>query len=160
MSDFFTLFELPQNLAIDLRDLHARYRRLQNQYHPDNATQSDVLTQTHALQKSTTINDAYQTLKDPLKRALYLCQINNVKLPERDIPISILQTQMEWREALDEASADALPALITQLDQEYVNLMSTAHTCAENKDWLALMQVIMEWQFVEKVRQSAAERSN
>jgi molecular chaperone HscB len=58
------------------------------------------------MQWATRANEAYQTLKHPLKRASYLCELHGVDLgieSNTSMPTAFLMQQMEWREALDEA---------------------------------------------------------
>ena len=60
------------------------------------------------MQWATRANEAYQTLKKPLKRAAYLCELNGVDLQTESntaMPPDFLMQQMEWREALDDAQA-------------------------------------------------------
>ena len=58
------------------------------------------------MQWSVRINEAYQRLKDPLKRAAYLCELNAAPVNAENntaMPTEFLMQQMDWREALDEA---------------------------------------------------------
>ena len=58
------------------------------------------------MQWSVRINEAYQRLKDPLKRAAYLCELNGAPIDAENntaMPADFLMQQMDWREALDDA---------------------------------------------------------
>jgi len=115
--DDFTLFGLPQRFAQDRAAIDARWKELQREAHPDRFASQGSAAQRVALQWSVRINEAYQRLKDPLKRAAYLCELRGAAIDaERNtaMPPAFLMQQMEWREALDEASSgnelDALDA--------------------------------------------------
>jgi molecular chaperone HscB len=104
--DHFTLFGLPRLQALDRAALDTRRRDLQAQVHPDRFASEGAAAQRVAMQWAVRVNEAYTTLKDPLKRAAYLCELAGVPVDaERNtaMPPAFLVQQMEWREALDEA---------------------------------------------------------
>lgn len=114
--DDFTLFGLPPRFAQDRATIDARWKELQREAHPDRFAAQGSAAQRVAMQWSVRINEAHQRLKDPLRRAAYLCELRGAPIDaERNtaMPPEFLMEQMEWREALDEA--DGAPAL-EQLD--------------------------------------------
>ncbi len=70
--DYFTLFGLTPNYAIDSEQLTHRFQELQRQYHPDRFATCSEQEKMQALQHAATINAAYQSLRHPLKRAEYM----------------------------------------------------------------------------------------
>jgi len=109
-SSDFELFGLPQRFAQDAAAIAARWKELQREAHPDKFAAEGAAAQRVALQWSVRINEAYQRLKDPLKRAAYLCELRGAPIdPENNtaMPPEFLVEQMEWREALDDASGEA-----------------------------------------------------
>ncbi|MPN47218.1 Co-chaperone protein HscB [bioreactor metagenome] len=109
-SDDFELFGLPRRFAQERAQLDARWKDLQRQAHPDRFAAEGAAAQRVAMQWSVRINEAYQRLKDPLKRASYLCELNGVSIGAEDntaMPPAFLMQQMEWREALDDAADEA-----------------------------------------------------
>jgi len=113
--DDFTLFGLPQRQAVDAAALASQWRALQAQVHPDRFASEGAAAQRLAMQWAVRVNEAYQRLKDPLKRAAYLCELRGVPINAENntaMPGAFLMQQMEWREALDDAAdADAVQAL-------------------------------------------------
>jgi molecular chaperone HscB len=106
-SDDFELFRLPRQFAQDRLLLDARWKELQREAHPDRFAAQGGAAQRLAMQWSVRINEAYQRLKDPLKRAAYLCELNGAPVNAENntaMPSTFLMQQMEWREALEEAS--------------------------------------------------------
>ena len=61
---------------IDLNRLQQSYRIIQAEIHPDKFVSASQIEKNESLKKSTEVNDAYQTLKNPIKRARYLIKIN------------------------------------------------------------------------------------
>lgn len=120
-SNDFELFGLAQSFAQDRAQVDARWKDLQRQAHPDKFADQGAAAQRIAMQWSVRINEAYQRLKDPLKRAAYLCEINGAQVNAENntaMPAAFLMQQMAWREALDEAeSADDLEQISQQVQQ-------------------------------------------
>ncbi len=106
MENHFALFQMTPVFAIDAAQLDAAYRELQARVHPDKFAAATDAEKRVAMQWATRANEAYQTLKHPLKRASYLCELNGVDLgieSNTSMPTAFLMQQMEWREALDAA---------------------------------------------------------
>lgn len=102
----FELFDVPEQFAQNRTVLDARWKQLQREAHPDKFAAQGAAAQRVAMQWSVRINEAYQRLKEPLRRASYLCELNGVPInPETNtaMPSAFLMQQMTWREALDEA---------------------------------------------------------
>ena len=121
MQNHFELFHLPQRFAVDLKALEAAYREVQNQVHPDKFTNGTDSEKRVALQWAARANEAYQTLRNPFKRAAYLCELNGVDLQIESntaMPPGFLMQQMEWREALDDARDAADVDALSRLDRE------------------------------------------
>ena len=114
-SDDFELFGVPQRFAQDRAALDARWKELQREAHPDKFAAQGAAAQRVAMQWSVRINEAYQRLKDPMRRAAYLCELHGAPIQAEDntaMPAVFLMQQMEWREALEAArSAAELDAL-------------------------------------------------
>ena len=103
----FELFELPQQFALDRAQLDERWKGLQREVHPDRFAAQGAAAQRVAMQWSVRINEAYQRLKDPLKRAAYLCELRGQPVNAESnttMPPAFLMQQMEWREALEDTS--------------------------------------------------------
>jgi len=108
-SSDFELFGLPQRFAQERSGIDARWKELQREAHPDRFAAQGATAQRVALQWSVRINEAYQRLKDPLKRAAYLCERLSAPIDAEKntaMPTDFLVEQMEWREALDEAEGE------------------------------------------------------
>ena len=109
-SDDFEIFGVPRCFLQDRTQLDARWKDLQREAHPDRFAAQGPAAQRVAMQWSVRINEAYQRLKDPLKRAAYLCELHGAPIRAEDntaMPAQFLLQQMQWREALDEATGAA-----------------------------------------------------
>jgi molecular chaperone HscB len=104
--DHYALFGLPRGYAVDLGELDRRFLELQGRVHPDKHAHLGDSEKRLAMQWATRANEAYQTLKHPLKRARYLLDLVGVD-PQIEnntaMPMDFLIVQMEWREATAEA---------------------------------------------------------
>ena len=113
-SNDFELFGLPLQFAQNRAAIDLRWKELQREAHPDKFAAQGAAAQRVAMQWSVRINEAYQRLKDPLKRAAYLCELHGVPVNAENntaMPPAFLMQQMAWREALEEADSP------DQLDQ-------------------------------------------
>ncbi len=103
--NYFQLFDIENSFDIDLQNLSSSYQALQKAVHPDKYAHASEQEQRIAVQKSAQINDAYQTLKNPLLRAEYILVERGVDMPNEQSSFSdtsFLMHQMELREMLEE----------------------------------------------------------
>lgn len=101
--NYFQLFAIEVAFDVDLNHLSQSYQTLQKAVHPDRFAHASSQEQLLAVQKSAEINDAYQTLKQPLKRAEYILTLRGVEMPNEQQSFSdtsFLMQQMELREML------------------------------------------------------------
>jgi molecular chaperone HscB len=102
----FELFEIQAEFAQDRSVLDTKWKDLQREAHPDKFSAQGAAAQRIAMQWSVRINEAYNRLKDPLKRATYLCELNGAPIEAHtntSMPPAFMMMQIEWREALEEA---------------------------------------------------------
>jgi len=103
----FQLFGIEQTFHVDTAQLEDLFRALQAQVHPDRSAHLTDAEQRIAMQRSTLVNEAYQTLKSPIRRARYLLLLQGVDTQEETntaMPFDFLMAQMEWREAVSDAA--------------------------------------------------------
>lgn len=120
--DHFARLGLKRAFAIDGAALERAYFAAQRRFHPDRFAGRGAKEKTFSLQHATLINEAYETLREPLPRARYLLELEGRPLPGEDgktiADPALLMEAMEWREALEEAAPADLPALKAKLDAE------------------------------------------
>jgi molecular chaperone HscB len=108
--NYFQLFGIDSSFDIDLQNLSSSYQALQKAVHPDKFAHASEQEQRIAVQKSAHINDAYQTLKQPLQRAEYILVQRGVDMPNEQNTFgdtSFLMRQMELREMLEDVSSSS-----------------------------------------------------
>jgi molecular chaperone HscB len=81
--DYFTFFALPRKLNLDTAALEKEFYELSRRLHPDVYVRADSKEQHWSLEKSSQLNDAYRTLKDPIRRSEYLLRLEGVELEEQ-----------------------------------------------------------------------------
>lgn len=161
--DDFTLFGLPPQHALDATALANQWRALQSRVHPDRFASEGAAAQRLAMQWAVRVNEAYQRLKDPLKRGAYLCELRGVPINAENntaMPGAFLMQQMEWREALDDAAdADAVEALDdTVAAQERTLLARLTDALDTQADTAAAAQQVRALMFVARFRDDIARR--
>ena len=119
-SDDFELFGLPRRFEQDRATVDARWHALQAEVHPDRFASEGSAAQRVALQWAVRVNEAHQRLKDPLKRAAYLCELNGAPVQAEvntAMPAGFLVQQLEWREALADDVAQTERRAFAQLQR-------------------------------------------
>lgn len=119
--NYFQIFTFEQQFELDVNKLTELYQTLQKKVHPDKFAHASHQEQMIAVKRSTLINDAYQTLKNPLKRAQYLLELRNIDQPSEQASFSdnsFLMRQMELHEMLDDVKhASDVDKAIAELSQ-------------------------------------------
>ena len=162
-SDDFELFGLPRRHALDRTELDARWKALQTAAPPDRHAAAGDAAQRVAMQWAVRVNEAHARLKDPLKRAAYLCELHGARIDAENntaMPAAFLMHQMQWREALDEAGdAAAVEALNDEvLAYRSESLDALTRTLDERQDWPAAAQQVRALMFVERFAQDLDRR--
>ena len=161
--DDFALFGLARQFVQDPAQIDDRWKALQRQVHPDKFAAQGAAAQRQAMQWSVRINEARQRLKDPVRRATYLCELHGQLIgAESDtaMPADFLMQQMEWREALDEAddvtSLQALADEVQQAQQE--TLHALGRPIDQQQDYVAAAQQVRRLMFVQRFAQDVKTR--
>jgi molecular chaperone HscB len=81
--DYFTFFGLPRKLTLDVAALEKDFYELSRKLHPDLNARAGCKEQEWSLEQSSLLNDAYRTLKEPIKRTQYLLRLEGVELEEQ-----------------------------------------------------------------------------
>ncbi|CAM2144639.1 Co-chaperone protein HscB homolog [Pararobbsia alpina] len=157
-ADHFELFQLPKRFAVDARALDEAYRAVQAQVHPDRFAAAGEAQKRVAMQWASQANDAYQTLRQPLKRAIYLLHLRGVDVQAEDntaMEPAFLMQQMEWRERIEDAAGsrnvDELESLGRELrDDARVRFDKLAALLDSHADQGAA-QAVRQLMFIERV---------
>ena len=163
MSQYFNLFQLEPSFNIDTEALEQTYRALAARFHPDKFASASAFEQKQAVMMSSTINDAYRTLKSPIDRAAYLLKSQNIDAdaPEHtSFSPEFLMQQMEWRETLMDAQMeqnhDAIRALDQGIQEVQSNLYQDLQQAFEQQDYESAAQWVRHGRFLNKLRNEIA----
>ena len=163
MSQYFNLFQLEPSFNIDTEALEQTYRALAARFHPDKFASASAFEQKQAVMMSSTINDAYRTLKSPIDRAAYLLKSQNIDAdaPEHtSFSPEFLMQQMEWRETLMdvqmEQNHDAIRALDQEIQEVQSNLYQDLQQAFEQQDYESAAQWVRHGRFLNKLRNEIA----
>jgi molecular chaperone HscB len=136
--DYFSFFGLPRKLNLDTATLEREFYAMSRKLHPDIYAGSRSQEQEWSLEQSSRLNDAYRTLKDPIRRTEYLLKLEGVELEgqskaateearktgekKRIVPPDLLEEVFELNMQLEELRASKQlgeedPALVQDLQQ-------------------------------------------
>ena len=165
----FELFSLPVSFDIDMTSLSGRYQDLQRSVHPDNFTNATDREKRLSMQHASTINEAYQSLKDPLKRAQYLLSLSGIDVKSDSNTVmdtAFLMQQMELREALDDtmdasdplAAVESFSADVGSRIKALISQLQT-HFSDNTEDSLKQAEALsLQLQFLYRLREEAEDR--
>jgi molecular chaperone HscB len=159
--DHFRLFQLPVRFALDADALLRSYREVQQQVHPDRFVTAGDAQRRVALQWAARANEAFQTLRSPLRRAAYLCELNGVPIAAETntaMPAQFLADQLEWREALAEAIGGGDAARLQRLHDEVgsrraATLAALEQAIDRQGQYELAATLVRELMFIEKFQQ-------
>lgn len=164
----FELFELPVSFDVSLQDLSQRYRELQRVVHPDKFVNASDYERRLSVEKAALINDAYQILKSPQRRARYMLELQSVSFDdEKDMALepSFLMEQIELRESLSELNQTADPMeSLNEIMADIKNRIATViqglreglvQEQLDDSQKSSLKQLIHKMQFLNKLQEEA-----
>lgn len=162
--DYFTLFGLPVRYPVDGSLLASRFQDLQRQFHPDRFASQPERERLMALQQAATINEAYQTLKHPLKRAEYMLSLHGFDLGNEQHTLrdtAFLMEQLELREELDaiERKADdaALAAFGERLAVAVRQRSAQMVQQLDSEQWTDAADTVRKLRFLDKLQQQVEQ---
>jgi molecular chaperone HscB len=160
--DYFTFFGLPRKLNLDIPGLEREFYALSRRLHPDLYSQGQTKEQEWSLEQSSQLNDAYRTLKDPIKRTEYLLRLEGVELEEQSktateqarisgqvkkqvVPPDLLEEVFELNMQLEEARMNKKvgeddPTLLKDIEGQKASLEQKYETLSEE-----LTRYWVEW---------------
>jgi molecular chaperone HscB len=80
--NYFSVFGLQPRLNLDLPALEQEFHRLSRKVHPDRFARAGENERQWSLADTALLNDAYRTLKDPLRRTEYLLKLEGAEMGE------------------------------------------------------------------------------
>lgn len=163
VTDFFSALGVPVACELDRSQLDANYRQRQAQWHPDRFVSASETEKLQALRQTSLLNDAYATLKQPLRRAEHLLELNDSDAATHPAPRlepAFLLQQLELREELEQLGrrrdASALQAM--DVMRQAVETQWSAHWHeftreAARQDWCNARLSLQKLQFLHKLQE-------
>ncbi len=159
--DYFSNLALPRGYDVDLSSLAEHHRQLQQQYHPDRFAAASAAEQRVAVQIASYLNQAYAVLRSPLRRAIYLLELEGLDPlapTNTSMPMDFLLQQMTLRESMEELadSADpqaAIDDLADELQAMHGQLQKAFAQAYAGDDFTAAEVVARKLQFIDKLQQ-------
>ncbi|MBL6727097.1 MAG: Fe-S protein assembly co-chaperone HscB [Methylophilaceae bacterium] len=159
--EFFDIYEIEPSFSISENELKKRYLVLQKKFHPDRFAHSSIEEQKTALINSSLINDAYQVLKDDIRRAKYLLECNGVEITNHTNP-AFLMKQMEYEEKIEDHSNDKnqLLSIQKELQEELDQYKDNLTVDFDKKNFDRATNQINEFIFIDKLHLKIKEKIN
>ncbi len=156
LKNHFELFGLVPAFALDEAGLERAYRDIQSRVHPDRFANAGDAERRASMQMTTQVNEAYRTLRSPLRRAVYLLELNGVDAgleTNTAMPAAFLVEQMELREKLEAArDAGALGRIEKDVSARKADLESRiAGLMDGGRDWRGVRELMFLEKFEEDV---------
>jgi len=172
-ADYFALFGLPKKLWIEMAALEQKFLQLSWKLHPDNFVNASEAEREASLRRSSELNDAYRTLRDPVARVEYLLAVEGARKEgqqKQQAPPELLEEVFELNESLDElrdAKADGgdLAGLKARLESAQRNFQQKleevdAELFAVAKQWDATVDVEASGTNAHAERETIKQRLN
>ncbi len=115
--EYFAALGLEPALHLNLADLEQRFYKASRELHPDRFARAPVDEQKRALDRSSILNTAYRTLREPVSRAEYLLRQSGVA--SKDLPPGFLEEAFELNEAVEnggDAEREKLRGMLEEID--------------------------------------------
>jgi len=159
--EFFDIYEIEPSFSISENELKKKYLVLQKKFHPDRFAHSSIEEQKTALINSSLINDAYQVLKDDIRRAKYLLECNGVEITNHTNP-AFLMKQMEYEEKIEDHSNDKnqLLSIQKELQEELEQYKDNLTVDFDKKNFDRATNQINEFIFIDKLHLKIKEKIN
>jgi molecular chaperone HscB len=162
----FDLFGLPVGYIVDSGALSDRYRELQRVIHPDRFANATEQERRLSVQSAAWINEAFETLKDPISRAGYLLSLHGIEmdaLNESTQDMAFLMQQMEMREELEEVRGQsdpyqAISELRGRINKQINSLVAQMAVCFEtptDEQLQAAREILRKMRFLQKLHTEA-----
>jgi len=163
--NYFELFGLANSYQLDTQDLAKRYRRLQQEVHPDRYANGSAQEKRIAMQQAAHVNSAYQHLKQPLARGLYLLELSGHALDEKGTGNAMMDpdflfAQMALREHLEQIPTQAEPIeqleqFMTELEQAKTGLYGEFSSTLAQQHWESAQELARKLQFYDKLHEES-----
>lgn len=150
MKNFFDFFSLPINFFLDQDELEKKYFSFQQHFHPDKAGIAE-------LENSMDINEAYEVLKNPLRRAVHILQLNNIDVENDENAtkpdISTLEEVLEIQEKIPVLNQQEIIDLKKSINNQIKLLLDQVAQKLDNKDFTAATQFVIKAKYFDKILQ-------
>jgi molecular chaperone HscB len=159
--DFFACYGLARGFEVDLKGLRQSHRTLQQTHHPDRFVSHSHEQQRRAVQTTAYLNQAFATLRSPLKRGIYLLQLQGMDPlahTNTQMPMDFLLQQIELRETMEDIpqqqdAESAIEALAAALQGQALALEAEFARAYSGVEYSVAETAVRKLQFIVKLQQ-------
>jgi molecular chaperone HscB len=160
--DHFTRLGLTARFDLQAEEIERNYFRFQRIVHPDRFASKSAREKALSQAQAVAINDAYETLRHPVARALHLLEVLGAPLPKGEHTVKdpmLLMAALQDREALDEAkSAAAIDTIIGKAQQAYDKTIAALSEHFAKDELKAAQAAVLRLRYMEKLLEEARLR--
>lgn len=155
MENFFKIFNIDSDYKVNKKQLSQKYLMLQALYHPDKANnENEKLLYT---QKSASLNDGYNILKNDLKRAIYILELNGINFSDdnpdlkadNDFLLEVFAKQEELNEIAN--SIEMLEIFLNQLQDEFNHIIDQLNLAFNNNEYDQALKLTIQLKYIDKL---------
>ena len=162
---FFEIFDIPVSFHYDARTVQQRYLELQKKVHPDNFVNAGAHEKRVSMQHTSRINEAFNTLKNPVERALYLLQLKGLEINfdnETTMDAVFLMEQLELREAMEHVRGEIDPlakldSISADIKNQMSDMMKKFSEYYESDEKEQARELIRKMQFLQKAQKEISD---
>lgn len=148
MKNYFEIFGLQTKYDLDLEALEEKYFALQQQFHPDKASVAEI-------ENSIITNKAYEVLKNPLRRALYLLKLNGLDIESDETAVrpdmATLEEVLEIQEKIPTLGENDILNLKKSLNKEINSDILAGISAIEKSDFKQAGQALVKAKYFNKI---------
>jgi molecular chaperone HscB len=159
MDSKFAFFGLEPSLDLDEKALEEQFRALSRKWHPDRFARGTPQERRQSLEQTTLLNDAYKTLRDPVRRAEHFLRLRGVTAEPKMAP-DFLEETLEDREKLMEAkmAGEPLDALVKGAEEKRDAALAEARRLVESGDLAKAAERLARMKYYARYLDEAAGR--
>ncbi len=163
--NYFEIFSQEISTTLDINLLKEKNRELQQQIHPDRFANSSDAEKREAMQKTSLLNQAFETLKNPILRLRYMLTLKGIDMnAETDTSMDggFLMEQMELREEIMDVRnqaepLDVLDTMTTELKSKSADLINNFAKLFQNNELDKSREIVRKLQFLNKAQKEINE---
>mmetsp|Transcript_12657 Transcript_12657/g.18646 ORF Transcript_12657/g.18646 Transcript_12657/m.18646 type:complete len:261 (-) Transcript_12657:60-842(-) len=163
-TNYFEILKCPVHFDLDMKFLESNFWALQKKLHPDLFSHKSQEEQEFSAMNSSMVNNAYQTLRDPVERVKYLLGLYGMDVlsetSNEHVDGAFLMEVMEARESIEDAGKDSIEEVIRENKDKIVICLGTIKSLFDQHDLTGMAQEAVKLQYFTRIHAEATEKQH